>query len=147
MLTRFTIVAACALIGPSHVMATEIAPTPKMFAEAEQMKKFEYPDDDSASYEYHFRNLGGHILFCAHSSGGNGGFCTKITPRYVADTDRGAAEYCRTADAGDDKPPHSVYGELYDLDYKCARGRMSRLPVEMVIDREGYVRSQWKSLP
>jgi hypothetical protein len=132
---------ALSLFATSTAMATEIAPTPKMLAEAEQMKKFEYPDDDPTSYEYHFRSVGGHILWCAHASGGNGGFCIKITPRHVADTDRAAADYCKTADAGDAGPPHAVYGELWDLNYKCARGHMSRLPAEMAIDSEGYVRA------
>jgi hypothetical protein len=62
MLTRFTIIAAWALIGPAHAMATEISPTPTMLAGAEQMIKLEYPDDDVLSYEYHFRNVGGHLL-------------------------------------------------------------------------------------
>jgi hypothetical protein len=132
MLTRIAaaLVAGCALIGPSHVMATKIAPTPKMLAEAEQMKKFEYPDDDPTSYEYHFRSVGGHILWCAHASGGNGGFCTKITPRYVAGTDRGAAEYCKTADAGDAGPPHAVYGELWDLNYSALAVRCHVSPLK-----------------
>jgi hypothetical protein len=138
---------ALSLFATSSAMATEIAPTPKMLAEAKQMIKIEYPDDDAQSYEYHFRNLGGHILWCAHASRGNGGFCTKITPRMVADTDRAAGEYCKTADADEGAPPHAVYGELWDLNYKCARCHMSRLPAEMAIDSEGYVRGQWKSLP
>jgi hypothetical protein len=95
-------------IGASPAMAEEIAPTPKMMEAAEQMNKFKYPNEDAEAFEYHFRNLGGHILYCAHPSEGNGGFCTKITPRYVADTDRSAVEYCKTADSGESGAPHVV---------------------------------------
>jgi hypothetical protein len=141
-------IAALAATLSAHAMATEIAPTPKMLAAAEQMIKIEYPAENEQSFKYHFRNLGGHILWCAHPAEGNGGFCTKITPRYVADTDRSAVEFCKTAaEHGDDTAPHAVYGELFDLSYRCAHGRMSRLPVDMAVDREGYVRSQWRPLP
>ena len=79
-------------LGPALIMgrahAEEIAPTPKMMADAEQANKFQHPDEDAQSFEYHFRNLGGHILWCARVSGGNGGFCMKLPPGYVATTDR-----------------------------------------------------------
>jgi hypothetical protein len=126
--------------------AVEVTPTPQMTANAQQMIKLEWPDDNPSSYEYHFRNLSGHILWCAHSSGGNGGFCRKITSTMVAENDRAAKDYCKTT-PDDDTLPHSIYGELYDLGYKCVRGRMSRLPVAMALDSEGYVRTQWKLLP
>jgi hypothetical protein len=127
--------------------AEEIRPTPQMLDSAQQMKKIEFPDDNPSSYEYHFRNLSGHILWCAYATGGNGGFCKKINPTMVAETDRAARDYCRTAGTDDNTPPHAVYGELWDLAYKCSNGRSSRLPVDMALDREGYVRSQWKTLP
>jgi hypothetical protein len=139
------IVAGCTLIGSCHARASEIGRTPEMLSKAEQAYKFEHPDD-ARSMEYHFRSLDGHILWCAYYPGGNGGFCKKTTPRMVADTDRAAAEFCKTAEAGDNTPPHAVYGELWDLDYRCARGRMHRLPADVALDREGYVRTQWKSL-
>jgi hypothetical protein len=141
------VVAALSARGPAHAMATEIAPTPKMLAEVRELNKYKHPrEEDAQSYEYHFRNLGRHVLYCAYYSGGNGGFCKKITPQWVASIDRAAAEYCKGPDA-DGPPPHAVYGELYDLDYKCARGHMSRLPVGRALDEEGYVRSQWEPLP
>lgn len=127
--------------------AVEITPTPQMLDRAQQAEKFRWPDENPLSFEYHFRNLSGHILWCAHSRGGNGGFCAKITSTMIVETDRAAKDYCRTAAPDDDTPPHAVYGELWDLGYKCDRGRMSRLPVTMALDSEGYVRSQWKLLP
>jgi hypothetical protein len=134
------------VISSSSAIATEISPTSNMLAGAKQMNKIEYPDADS-NFEYHFRNIGGHILWCAYSSGGNGHFCMNISHDSVVATDSAAIDYCKTADAGEDAPPHAVYGELWDLNYKCRRGRMSRLPVEMALDSEGFVRSQWKPLP
>jgi hypothetical protein len=127
--------------------AGEVRPTLQMLASAQQAKKLEFPDEDPTYWEFHFHNLGGHIIWCAYAKGGNGGFCAKITPAMVAGTDRAAKDYCKTAAPEDDTPPHVVYGELWDWGYKCARGRMSRLPVEMAVDSEGYVRSQWKVLP
>jgi hypothetical protein len=104
------------LIGTAAAaQAQEIRPTPKMLAEAQRMQKGENPDDPAyppTPYEYHFRNLGGHILWCAHASGGNGGFCKRLPPGYVAEVDRNAAEYCKTSD---DPPAHATYGELWDL--------------------------------
>ncbi len=135
------------LFASSSAIATEIAPTPKLLAEAQQMNKTEYPDASSTSFEYHFRIVGDHILWCAYATGGNGHFCMKVTKPFVTNTDRAAADYCKTANADEDAPPHAVYGELWDLNYKCRRGHMSRLPVEMALDSEGYVRSQWKPLP
>jgi len=140
----FTLLSLFAL---SSAIAAEIAPTPKMLAKAQEMNKIEYPDAGSTTFKYHFRNLGGHILWCAYAAGGNGHFCEKVPPSNVAATDRAAADYCKTAGPDEDSPPHAVYGELWDLDYKCTRGHMSRLPVEMALDSEGYVRSQWKPLP
>lgn len=134
--------ASPAIVG--FATAAEIAPTPKMLARAREMNKMQNPD--GGSFEFHFRKLGGHILWCAHASLGNGGFCEKLTKSYVANTDRGAADFCRTASPGEDEPPHVVYGELWDLSYKCKNGRMSRLPLDMALDKEGYVRSQWKPL-
>jgi hypothetical protein len=135
------------LFATSSAIATEIAPKPKMLAKAQQMNKIEYPDAGSTSFKYHFRNLGGHVLWCAYASGSNGNFCMKITTSDVKNTDRAVTNYCKTANIDEDTPPHAVYGELFDLYYKCTRGHMSRLPVEMAIDSEGYVRSQWKPLP
>ncbi|MCW2286088.1 hypothetical protein M2323_003925 [Rhodoblastus acidophilus] len=131
--------------GPA--IATEISPTQKMLAEAKRMNKVNYPDAGSVSFEYHFRDIGGHVMWCAYATGGNGNFCVKITQEIVANTDRAARDYCKTADTDEDTPPHAVYGELWDLDYKCKGGRMSRLPLEMALDSEGFVRSQWKPLP
>jgi hypothetical protein len=135
-------IAAAALVGSAH--ATEIAPTPKMLADAKQMLKYEYPNDAGTHWEFHFRDLGGHILWCAYATGGNGGFCTRLPPGSVAGVDRAATEECKTADEG--PLAHVTYGELGDLDYRCVRGHMSRLPADMALDREGYVRSQWKPL-
>jgi hypothetical protein len=39
------------LFATSTAMANEVAPTPNMLAQAEQMIKLEYPDDDARSYE------------------------------------------------------------------------------------------------
>jgi hypothetical protein len=141
------VIATASFCVLSGARAEEIRPTPQMLDSARQMKKIEFPDDNPSSYEYHFRNLGGHILWCAYATGGNGGFCKKITPAMVSETDRAARDYCRTAGPDDNTPPHAVYGELWDLAYKCSNGRSSRLPVDMALDREGYVRSQWKTLP
>jgi len=140
--------AVCSLLfSASYSRAGEVRPTPQMLADAQQAQKFTWPDQDPSSFEYHFRNLGGHILWCAHSKGGNGGFCQKITPSEVVRTDRAAKDYCETAGFNDKTPPHAIYGELSDLAYKCSGGHSSRLPVDMGLDREGYVRSQWKTLP
>jgi hypothetical protein len=139
--------AALSLFAASSSIAAEIAPTPKLLARAREINKIEYPDAGSASFEYHFRNLGGHILWCAYGSGGNGHFCEKITKSAVANIDRAVADFCKTAGTDEDTPPHAAYGELWDLSYKCKNGRMSRLPVDMALDGEGYVRSQWKPLP
>jgi hypothetical protein len=136
-------IAAWLLVNSAR--AGEVTPTSQMLASAKQEKKFEFPDDDS-SYEYHFRNLAGHVLWCAYASGGNGGFCKKIAPPMIAQIDRAAKDYCKTAASDDEMPPHAIYGELWDLGYKCAQGRMSRLPVTMALDSEGYVRTQWKLL-
>jgi hypothetical protein len=65
----------------------------------------------------------------------------------VAETDRAARDYCRTAGTNDNTPPHAVYGELWDLAYKCSNGRSSRLPVDMALDREGYVRLNGRHFP
>jgi len=138
-------------LGASPSLATEIAPTPKMLASAMEMNKYKHPDEDiSQSYEYHFRNLGGHILWCAHVSEGNGGFCNRLDAAYIASLDRSARAYCADGSFDhpvDDHAPHSVYGELYDLDYRCVKGRATRLPVGRALDDEGYVRSQWETLP
>lgn len=144
---RLTIIATTSFCLLPGARAEEIRPTPQMLDSARQMKKIEFPDDNPSSYEYHFRNLSGHILWCAYATGGNGGFCKKITPAMVAQTDSAAKEYCRTSGPDGNTPPHAVYGELWDLAYKCSNGRSSRLPVDMALDREGYVRSQWKALP
>jgi hypothetical protein len=144
---RVAIIATTSFCLLGGARAEEIRPTPQMLDSARQMKKIEFPDDNPSSYEYHFRNLSGHILWCAYATGGNGGFCKKITPAMVAQTDSAAKEYCRTSGPDSNTPPHAIYGELWDLAYKCSNGRSSRLTVDMALDREGYVRSQWKTLP
>jgi hypothetical protein len=141
-----SLAAIAAWVLAHSARAAEVMPTPQMLASAQEAKKFEFPDEDPSSYEYHFRDLGGHILWCAYATGGNGGFCKKIASTMVAETDRAVRDYCKTAAPNDNTPPHAVYGELWDLGYKCARGRMSRLPVAMALDSEGYVRTQWKLL-
>jgi hypothetical protein len=55
--------AVVAAISGSPALATEIAPTPKLLADAMEMNKYKHPDEDIAqSYEYHFRNLGSGLI-------------------------------------------------------------------------------------
>jgi hypothetical protein len=65
----------------------------------------------------------------------------------LAETDRAARDYCRTAGTDDNTPPHAVYGELWDLAYKCSNGRSSRLPLDMALDREGLCVKHYRALP
>jgi hypothetical protein len=134
-----------AFVGREPAHAAEIAPTPKMLADAREMNGARWPDDKGTEWQFHFRNVDGHVLWCAYATGGNGGFCHRLPPGYVARVDRSAAEECAQPDAG---PwlAHSTYGELFALDYKCVGGHMSRLPVDFALDREGYVREQWRPL-
>lgn len=125
----------------------EVTPTPKMLAEAKRFNKLQQFYSEEAKYEYHFRNVNGHILWCAYVSGGNGGFCTKVSAKNVAYSDHAAALYCQNPDISGSTPPHAVYGELWDLDYRCVGRHMTRLPVSMALDPEGYVRSHWRPLP
>lgn len=135
------------LFASNAAIAAEITPTQTMLARAQQLNKIEHENEGSISFKYHFRKIGDNILWCSYAEGGNGHFCMKVNRSTVAKTDRGAADYCKTANADEDTPPHFIYGELRDLDYKCRDGRMSRLPVDIALDGEGYVRSQWKPLP
>jgi hypothetical protein len=130
---------------PAH--AAEIRPTPKMLEDARQANSTEPYYSAETKYEYHFRNIGGHVLWCAYVQGGNGGFCAKLSARDVAYSDRAATNTCQDPDMDGQSLPHAVYGELYDLDYRCVGRRMTRLPVSMALDPEGYVRRQWKVLP
>ena len=134
-------VAALAVFAATAAIAIEIKPSPKMVSDAKKLNT----DDISGGYEYYFRSIGGHVLWCAYYSGGNGNYCTKVNHSYIEHADRAAVDYCKTADDGDDAP-HVVYGELYDLNYTCEHHRMTRLPVQIAVDSEGYVRSQWKVL-
>jgi hypothetical protein len=95
-------------------------------------------------YEYRFRKAGDVILFCVYYIGANGGYCTKNGPKYVTRTDQAAAQWCRENPNSD--PPHAVYGEAGDLDYRCKGSRMTRLPYSYFFDEEGYVRRQWQVL-
>jgi hypothetical protein len=121
-------------------------PATRALVNAGQQQNCAFPDRcEGVEYEYHFRDMGdGHILWCAYAKGGNGGFCKKITARDVASADAAARDSCR--DDPDMGPPPSAYGELWDLDYRCNGTRASRLPVDMALDAEGYVRGQWKNL-
>jgi hypothetical protein len=142
---RTAIIAAAllALVLPAH--AAEIRPTTKMLEDARQANSAEPYYSAETKYEYHFRNIGGHVLWCAHAEGGNGGFCAKVSARDVAYSDRAATDTCQDPDMDGQSLPHAVYG--YDLDYRCVGRRMTCLPVNMALDPEGYVRSQWKVLP
>jgi hypothetical protein len=147
MNTGTVIVAAMlAAISPSVAMAGELRPTHELVAKARQQQQEQQPDQkiQPGEYEYHFRNVGGNILFCAYYSGGNGGFCTTIDRKYIARVDKSAVEFCREQPNGD--APHAVYGEAYDLHYTCKESRMTRLPYSYGFDEEGYVRSQWQVL-
>lgn len=143
---RTAIIAAALLVLAPPTHAAEIKPTPKMLEDARQANSAEPYYSAETKYEYHFRNIGGHILWCAYVQGGNGGFCTKVSPKAVAYSDRAATDTCRDPNMDGQSLPHAVYGELYDLDYRCSGRRMTRLPVSMALDPEGYVRSQWKTL-
>ncbi len=138
-------VSALALTIPAH--SGEVSPTPKMLQDAKQLNSANPYYSAETKYEYHFRNIGGHVLWCAYVQGGNGGFCAKVSARDVAYCDRAATATCQEPDMDGQSLPHAVYGELYDLDYRCVGRRMTRLPVSMALDPEGYVRSQWKALP
>jgi|ERR1700722_4743454 hypothetical protein len=142
-----TILIASQFVGGVAARAEEIArPTPKMLADAREMVEYQFPNDKGGTqWEFHFRNLEGHVLWCAYATGGNGGFCKRLPPGYVARVDRAATEECASMGA-DDWLPHATYGELGALDYKCIGGHMSRLPVDYTLDREGYVRQQWTPL-
>ena len=89
-----------AFVGREPAHATEIAPTPKMLADAREMNAARWPDDKGTEWEFHFRNVDGHVLWCAYATGGNGGFCQRLAPGYVARVDRSAAEECAKPDAG-----------------------------------------------
>ena len=121
-----------------------------MVAAADQNCDFEArcKDIDRAQREYHFRDFGnGHIMWCIYATGGNGGFCTRITSKQVDLTDKAAEAYCASQySAGYPTPPHAVYGELWDLDYRCVGSRATRLSVDMALDHDGYVRRQWSVL-
>jgi hypothetical protein len=59
---RFVIIATAIFCLLPGARAEEIRPTRQMLDSGRQMKKIEFPDDNPSSYEYHFRNLSGHIL-------------------------------------------------------------------------------------
>jgi hypothetical protein len=145
-LVTLAVIAAAGGWFLSGAHAQEIKPTRGMIATASRILKDQNKDYPDTKYEFHFRNVEGHILYCAYVTGGNGGFCEKVAPASVAAADRAASELCKTPD-GEGGVPHAVYGELYDLDYKCVKGRSTRLPVDYALDRDSYVRSQWKPLP
>ena len=127
--------------------AAEIQPTPEMLARAERANCIS-TCDEQIKYEYHFRDINGHVLWCAHAQGGNGNFCSRISNTQIASTDHAATTYCQSSDSvGYPTPPHAVYGELWDLDYRCVGHDMTRLATDMALDGEGYVRTQWKVLP
>jgi hypothetical protein len=131
------------------VSSQEIHPTHDMLKQAIRYNcdVKHYCPTDNLKYDYHFRKMGPHVLWCSYVEGGNGGFCQKITNRTVLTTDAAAREYCAGPYGENGTAPHAIYGELYDLDYRCVGKRMSRLPVSEALDQEGYVRTQWTVLP
>jgi hypothetical protein len=143
------LIALFAFVGGGAAHATEITPTPKMLADAREMIGYRWPDEKGRTqWEFHFRNLDGHILYCAYAQGGNGGFCKRVPPETVARVDKAATEECANSPyvRTNDWLSHATYGELGALDYKCVGGRTSRLPTDFALDREGYVREQWTPL-
>jgi len=133
-------------ISPTVVMAEEIQSAHELVVRAQRQQQQQQPEQQiqPGEYEYHFRKVGESILFCAHVALGNGGFCTKVGPKYVARVDKAAVEFCKEQPNQD--APHAVYGEAYDLNYTCKGSRMTRLPYSYGFDEEGYVRSQWQVL-
>jgi hypothetical protein len=100
MNTRVVIVTAMlAALSPDAVMAEEIRPTHGLVARARQQQQQQQQQPgqqiNRGEYEYHFRRVGDNILFCAYYAGGNGGFCTKGGPKYVAQTDKAAVQFCK----------------------------------------------------
>jgi hypothetical protein len=55
-----TLIALFAFVGGGAAHATEIAPTPKMLADAREMIGYRWPDEKGRTqWEFHFRNLDG----------------------------------------------------------------------------------------
>jgi hypothetical protein len=141
-----TVTAILAVFIPTSVMAEELRSTHELVVRAKRQQQEQQPEEQiqPGEYEFHFRKVGESVLFCAHVALGNGGFCTKVGRRYVAQVDRAAAEFCR--EQPNEDPPHAIYGEAYDVHYTCKGSRMTRLPYSYGFDEEGYVRSQWRVL-
>jgi hypothetical protein len=144
---KTTIIAIAAVLAASWTAtAGEIQPTHELVSKALRQQQRQQPKEtfNPEEYEYHFRKAGDVILFCVYYIGANGGYCTKNGTKYVTRTDQAAAQWCRESPNSD--PPHAVYGEAGDLDYRCKGSRMTRLPYSYFFDEEGYVRRQWQVL-
>jgi len=137
---RHKLMSIALLLNPVHANAAEIHPTEAMLREAARIANPVNGD----KWKYHFRNVEGHILFCSYLVGRNGGFCTR-DGQSVKQIDQAVIQFCR--ETPNAKPPHEVYVEAWDLDYRCVGSDMRRLPYSYAFDEEGYMRSEWKVLP
>jgi hypothetical protein len=134
-------VATLGVVGQTWAQSVEIAPTRELINKVEM-----FPDvKEISNPEFHFRRIGPHVLWCVYADGGNGHFCSKVLDKIVTETDKQIIDFCKSNPNG--SLYHALYGELWDLDYKCLGTRMDRLPLDAALDRDGYVRTQWRVLP
>ena len=77
-----TILIASQFVGGVAARAEEIArPTPKMLADAREMVEYQFPNDKGGTqWEFHFRNLEGHVLWCAYARAATVGFASGFHP-------------------------------------------------------------------
>lgn len=135
----FISAAVLALAGAAR--AGEIVPTPAQRLSALRIAAGNYGD---TKLEVHFRNVDGHVLFCAVPFGANWDPCTRLGP-YVKNADKAVADFCRQNPNG--MPYHAIYGDAGAFNYQCRGSHMSRLPASSVLDGEGYQTAEWTPLP